>query len=118
MQLLPREVRGELSDSGKSALAELIAFAAGSWHENDAGSFLKRAGHHLESLSVELEWADGATSAAIIGSNPSDENQVRYLSQKFVERLCTGTREGYTERTREDVSRLSVVEILLRGRRA
>jgi hypothetical protein len=74
--------------SGKSALAELIAFAAGSWHADEAGTFLKRAGNHLENLSVELQWADNTTSHVTIGSDQSDANQVRYLSQKFVERLC------------------------------
>src|SRR5665213_2443354 len=80
--------------SGKSALAELIAFAAGSWHEHEGGSFLKRAGNHLASMSVELGWADGATSSASLGGNPSDANQVRYLSQKFVERLCADDHIG------------------------
>jgi hypothetical protein len=47
--------------SGKSALAELIAFAAGSWHQDSAGTFLTRAGDHLQNLSVELEWVDGRT---------------------------------------------------------
>jgi hypothetical protein len=74
--------------SGKSALAELIAYAAGSWHVNDAGSFLKRAGSHIENLSVELEWADDATSSVTLWDDQSDADQVRYLSQKFVERLC------------------------------
>ena len=74
--------------SGKSALAELIAFAAGSWHDDNAGSFLKRADGHLKGLLVEIEWADGAASRANLGSEQSEENQVRYLSQKFVERLC------------------------------
>jgi hypothetical protein len=73
---------------------ELIAFGAGSWQENEAGSFLKRAGSHLENMSVVLEWADGSISSANLGQHPSDANQVRYLSQKFVERLCADDHIG------------------------
>lgn len=80
--------------SGKSALAELIAYAAGSWVTDEPGSFLKRAGAHLRDLSVELQWADGSTSQARIGDAQSDENDVRYLSQKFVERLCADDHIG------------------------
>lgn len=80
--------------SGKSALAELIAYAAGSWHEGDSASFLKRAGDHLKGLSVELEWADGTTSSGKLGSALPDASHVRYLSQKFVERLCAEDRIG------------------------
>jgi energy-coupling factor transporter ATP-binding protein EcfA2 len=86
--------------SGKSALAELIAFAAGSWHENEAGSFLRRAGHHLDGMCVQLEWADGVTTSTKLGGNSPDGNHVRYLSQKFVERLCADDHIG-TELVRE-----------------
>jgi recombinational DNA repair ATPase RecF len=79
--------------SGKSALAELISYAAGSWQE-DATSFLKRAGEHLAGLSIELQWADGAKSPAELWQEQSDNNEVRYLSQKFVERLCAEDQIG------------------------
>ena len=80
--------------SGKSALAELVAYAAGSWLTDEPGSFLKRAGEHLRDLRVELNWADGAVSQARIGSDQSDEHHVRFLSQKFVERLCSDDHIG------------------------
>jgi hypothetical protein len=80
--------------SGKSALAELIAFAAGSWEEDSAGAFLKRAGDHLQNLSVELEWADRRRSSVRLGNGQPDTNDVRYLSQKFVERLCAEDEVG------------------------
>ena len=41
--------------TGKSALAELIAYAAGSLRADEAGSFLRRAGEHLSGLTIELE---------------------------------------------------------------
>lgn len=74
--------------SGKSALAELIAFAAGSWDAEEAGTFINRAGSHLQSMNVELTWADGTVETACVGDTPPDGKKVRYLSQKFVERLC------------------------------
>ena len=80
--------------SGKSALAELVAYAAGSWPPNESGSFLKRAGEHLQDLRVELNWADGEVSEVRIGDNQSDEHEVRFLSQKFVERLCADDHIG------------------------
>ena len=80
--------------SGKSALAETIAYAAGSWATNESGSFLKRAGQHLQDMTVELQWADGAVSQIRLGDDQSDDSQVRYLSQKFVERLCADDHIG------------------------
>jgi hypothetical protein len=86
--------------SGKSALAELISYAAGSWHVDEAGNFLNRAGNHIQDLSIELEWADDTVSEAKLWDDQSDANEVRYLSQKFVERLCAEDNIG-TELVRE-----------------
>jgi ABC-type cobalamin/Fe3+-siderophores transport system ATPase subunit len=80
--------------TGKSALAELIAYAAGSWHAGEAGGFLNRAGSNVENLSIELEWGDDTVSKARLWENQSDANEVRYLSQKFVERLCAEDNVG------------------------
>ena len=75
--------------SGKSALAELVAYAAGSWTADESGSFLKRAGEHLGDLRIELDWADDRVSEVRIGDEQSDDHDVRFLSQRFVERLCS-----------------------------
>ena len=75
--------------SGKSALAELVAYAAGSWMTDEPGSFLKRAGEHLGDLRVKLDWADDTVSEVCIGDEQPDDHDVRFLSQKFVERLCS-----------------------------
>lgn len=80
--------------SGKSALAELIACAAGSWATTEAGSFMRRAGTHLHGMVVELVWGDGETSAVRVGGVLPDDGHVRYLSQKFVERLCSDDQIG------------------------
>ena len=80
--------------SGKSALAELMAYAAGSWITDEPGSFLKRAGEHIQELRVELDWADGTVSEVCIGDAQPDDRDVRFLSQKFVERLCSDDQIG------------------------
>ena len=80
--------------SGKSALAELVAYAAGSWLTDEPGSFLKRAGGHLQDIRVELNWVGGAVSQVRIGDDQSDVHDVRFLSQKFVERLCSDDHIG------------------------
>lgn len=75
--------------SGKSALAELIAYAAGSWVTDEPGSFLKRAGKHQRDLRVKLDWVDDRVSEVCIGDEQPGDHDVRFLSQKFVERLCS-----------------------------
>ena len=80
--------------SGKSALAELIAYAAGSWPATEPGMFLQRAGDHLQDLRVRLTWGDGAVSDACIGQDQPDAGGVRFLSQRFVERLCSDDHIG------------------------
>ena len=81
--------------SGKSALAELIAHAAGSWSADQPGSFLNRAGKHLRNLDVKLSWGGIDTESNVsIGSKESNKDEVRFLSQKFVEDLCSDDHVG------------------------
>nr|WP_315743065.1 AAA family ATPase [Bradyrhizobium sp. SZCCHNR1075] len=74
---------------GKSALNELIAFAGRDWTD-EPGSFISRARASLRGTKVVLNWCDGSTSITEITAKGTSEGtkQVRYLSQKFVERLC------------------------------
>ena len=82
--------------SGKSALADLIAFAAGSWDPEDRDSFLRRAGEHLNGMQITLNWADGdSSSQGVVGRDGEDKAEVRYLSQNYVERVCA--RDGVTK---------------------
>ena len=80
--------------SGKSALVELLAYAAGSWEVQESGSFLRRAGGHINGMGVRIDWANGTNSAEQIGGDQSDAQEVRYLSQKFVEHLCSEDQIG------------------------
>ena len=45
-------------------------------------------------MTVELEWADDTVSEIRLGDEQSGESEVRYLSQKFVERLCADDHIG------------------------
>jgi energy-coupling factor transporter ATP-binding protein EcfA2 len=88
--------------SGKSALAEMIAFACGSNVFRPGGdvsdSFLtkasKRSASNLQpivGMGIAVRWADGHESLATIVSplrTTQDEEEVKYLPQKFVDHLC------------------------------
>lgn len=74
--------------SGKSALAELVAYASGSWETDEPGSFLRRADHHLTGTQISVDWLDGESETVTLWDEHSGQRKVRYLSQKFVERLC------------------------------
>ena len=81
--------------SGKTALAELIADAGGAHTDrvrtgSDA-SFIARAGSGLQGLDVTLHWRDGHQSSS---STERETAEVRYLSQDFVEHLCSSDHQG------------------------
>lgn len=77
--------------SGKTALAELIAFAADADDPQPGeASFIKKAGSLLDGIAIDLQWDDDSSSSATIPRAESEVPvpRVRYLSQQFVERLC------------------------------
>lgn len=77
--------------SGKTALADLIAAAAGAADPVPGeASFVRKAADKLDGLHVTLRWADGSSTRASFPSEFADveEPHARYLSQQFVERLC------------------------------
>jgi energy-coupling factor transporter ATP-binding protein EcfA2 len=83
--------------SGKTALADLTAAAAASYDDWDSeASFIAKADGLLDGLEVELEWGDGLKSKCSLsgGTQTTDEPRVRYLSQRFVERLCAPDEPG------------------------
>ncbi len=93
--------------SGKTALADMIAtgcdaITASGWSEDAAvsPSFLVRARPLLGNAAVTLHWGGGDTvSRALIGPphiHPYTYPRARYLSQQFVEELCSsqGASEG------------------------
>ncbi|RUU14140.1 hypothetical protein EOD23_02040 [Mesorhizobium sp. USDA-HM6] len=80
--------------SGKTALADMIAAGCDAYVEDDERpSFLERAGEHLKNAKVLVHWLSGeATSAKHLDRPAADWDsfpRVRYLSQQFVDRLCS-----------------------------
>lgn len=95
--------------SGKTALADLIATGAASpeSHKNER-SFLRRAADHLSGLEIKLTWgddtetfgaADGVNSVHATGAG------VQYLSQQFVERLCS-SEDGINDELLAEIERV------------
>jgi ABC-type lipoprotein export system ATPase subunit len=94
--------------SGKTALADLIAAGAGAASTDDTDqTFLQRARNHLAGSNVALTWGDGAASDADLPPNfllDEDAPRVQYLSQQFVERLCSS--EGITDELLAEMERV------------
>lgn len=94
--------------SGKTALADLIAAGAGASSTDPADqTFLQRAGHHVAGSNVALVWGDGSASDSDLPPSWSfddDAPRVQYLSQQFVERLCSS--EGITDELLIEIERV------------
>ncbi|MBL8236495.1 MAG: AAA family ATPase [Bryobacterales bacterium] len=86
--------------SGKTALVDLVAAGAGALHSSiGASSFLRRASVPADLLGTSqatLQWADNtesqpATLIAAVRRNQETlySSEVCYLSQQFVEQLCS-----------------------------
>jgi hypothetical protein len=81
--------------SGKTALVDMIAAGADAYVESDERpSFLARAREHLDGENVQLSWKSEETptvrSLALPMNCSSDTHaRARYLSQQFVEELCS-----------------------------
>jgi uncharacterized protein (DUF1330 family) len=90
--------------SGKTALADIIGLTGGDIGDKirDAKSFIGKALHELTGTTIKLKWAGGAEDSFLIGvDNPGDlEKKVQYLSQGFVEKICSEDLEG-TELVKE-----------------
>ncbi|HEY2467772.1 MAG TPA: AAA family ATPase [Terracidiphilus sp.] len=96
--------------SGKTALMELLATGANALSATTSqSSFFGRAGKLLDDASVALSWADGATGSAVplCGDgrwDPEEPSNVSYLSQQFVERLCSAS--GLATELRKEMERV------------
>ncbi|MER8458392.1 AAA family ATPase [Mesorhizobium sp. M1300] len=97
--------------SGKTALADAIAAGcdAASEHLSPA-SFLVRAGDLLEGAGVRLDWGSGDPSERELLDYEYDADldgrfaRARYLSQKFVEELCSA--DGMTDALLGEIERV------------
>jgi ABC-type lipoprotein export system ATPase subunit len=91
-----------LKGSGKTALADLIALGCGA-EPDEESSFVTRAQEHLTGARAELRWTDGDSASACLPYKVDDavKPRVKYLSQKFVDRLCGG--ENLTDELQREV---------------
>jgi hypothetical protein len=95
--------------SGKTALADLIAAGgyALSPHLNTS-SFIRRAADHLADSESALTWESGETTAIPLRDVAVDElidsPRVQYLSQQFVEQLCSA--EGLEDELLTEIERV------------
>lgn len=105
--------------AGKTAIAELAAFAAGvPWDKKSQSSFITKGRPHLSDVKVQLKWGNGSTTSAILVDKPHLVSLplVRYLSQDFVERLCSSDYEGHElQKAIEDVVFTRLNEIQKEG---
>lgn len=83
--------------SGKTAIADMIAMASGvSIDPSSQSSFVTKGAVHLNGVQVDLEWGGGEITSSILPNTPfpSSHPRVRYLSQDFVEQLCSSDHQG------------------------
>ena len=101
--------------SGKTALADMIAagcdaIAEETWEEEPEASpsFLVRAKPLIGNAKVSLTWAAGRNEVrALDGSDANDPfaySRARYLSQQFVEDLCSGS--GISDGLKREIQRV------------
>lgn len=97
--------------SGKTALAELIVAGCDAvplpldFHKQ---SFLFRARDFLTEVNVNVMWASGESDKRSIADATDNENfqirRVQYLSQQFVDRLCSS--DGVSDELLREVERV------------
>jgi len=81
--------------SGKTALADLIAHGGDSPSPTQSPqSFISRARNHVASSEVVASWSDGTESKRRLDWSPEYLPEVHYLTQQFVDRLCSSEAES------------------------
>jgi hypothetical protein len=105
--------------SGKTALADLIATGGlSSEARANPRSFMSRAREHLGAMRIQLHWGDGTTTISALGANDVegfDPARVQYLSQQFVDRLCSAD-GGVTDELLHEIERVIYEEHPLESR--
>jgi hypothetical protein len=93
--------------SGKTALADLIAVGGLSPRSRLSDkSFVQRAREHLHGSFAELTWESGAQTGNSLtdGDEFDDIPRVQYLSQQFVDELCSS--EGLSDALMSEIERV------------
>lgn len=92
--------------SGKTALVDFLALAGGDFDSKNGMSFLSKAQKELVGTKILLQWEDGSTESEFELGRPlvaPATHKVRYLSQSFVESLCSFDRHAELEGEIEDI---------------
>lgn len=92
--------------SGKTALVDLLGLTGGDFDVRNESAFLSKANQELEHTKLLLKWEDGKTEAELQIERPLNipvDQKVRYLSQSFVESLCSFDRHAQLEREIEGI---------------
>lgn len=92
--------------SGKTALADLIACGADAFDDGPA-SFLSKAMTSARGTMLGLSWSDrDEPETRVVGEVPGefDSPMIRYLSQHFVEQLCSS--EGASDRLIREIEQV------------
>lgn len=100
--------------SGKTALVDMIAAGCDAVNplqstkmDGMSSSFLVRARSILKDETVEIIWGTGKSISRHLNSHDADTTyypRVRYLSQQFVEELCTAN--GVTDELMKEIERI------------
>jgi energy-coupling factor transporter ATP-binding protein EcfA2 len=92
--------------SGKTALADLLAQGGGSsLPMRSKDSFLTRAQEFLDNTQVALTWSDGEElTRPVISWVDDNDADVHYLTQQFVERLCSS--EGASDELLAEIQKV------------
>ena len=96
--------------SGKTALADILAIGADATSPLDIQtSFIHRASspiNHLKEAEIHLDWGDDTHMARWMSQRTPDSGgeMVRYLSQQFVEQLCSA--KGLAVELRREIERV------------
>lgn len=95
--------------SGKTALVEMIAAGAGSIdNKHTKRSFLERAKDYLGETKSTLIWGNDNKTESHLNVNllkeESEDPRVRYLSQQFVDQLCSS--DGLADELIEAIERV------------
>lgn len=92
--------------SGKTALVDLIGIAGGDFDVSNTSAFLNKANRELIGTKLLLKWEDGSTETELEITQPLEmpiDRKVRYLSQSFVESLCSFDRHKQLESEIEEI---------------
>lgn len=95
--------------SGKTALADMVAAASHVFQQPASDrSFLERAKPLLGNAEVRALWGEGDKTSIELGDyvlpDGWDSSKVRYLSQQFVDRLCSA--EGMNDELLAEIERV------------